>query len=157
MAGRAYNLTRSYIKSLYCLNPNEEELTNTKTLTKSDACLQKLNPCDGVIDVILPDPNEADGMMFWIINSTIGVGALQIYDNVGGGILSIVRSNQICQCVCIGKAWGIYTPTGIGQSSFNPTFYYTKTEVDTMLNNLRNDLQNQIDNLQSQLDDIRYV
>jgi len=148
MQKHAYNLPATFIKNLFCLEPNEQDLHTTKVLNINDAYIQKLNPCDGNRVVILPDKNECNGLMFWIINSTIGSGHLYIYDSDGTTLLSDLISNQICHCVCINNQWGIYTPIGAsGGTSFNPALYYTKTEVDNLINNLRIELNNNIANI----------
>ena len=150
MSDRTYNFPRTDIKTLFCLKPNEEDIHTTKNLTITDAYIQKLNPCNGNQDVVLPDSNLSDGMLFWIINPSISIGLLRVYDN-NNHLLSTLASNQICHCICVGNEWGIYTPIGVGNSNpIDPSLYYTKTEVDTMLNNIQNNFQNQIDN-------IRYV
>jgi len=155
---RSYSQASAQIKSLFCLEPRSEEIHSTKYLEKNAACIQKLNPCDGNHNVVLPDKFSCNGMIIWIINSTIGSGTLYVYSSDGTSLLATLSSNDICHCLCIDDEWGIYTPIGDQGAAFNPNNYYTKTEVDNLITSLQNNLQNQIDNLQNEINtNIRYV
>jgi len=148
MPKRTYNQPQASIRTLFCLSPNVEELSATKNLSNTDSFIQKLNPCDGIHSVILPNELESNGMLFWIINSTIGIGKLEIYASNGTTLLSTLSTNEICHALCLGSQWGLYTPVGATGSIFDASLYYTKTEVDTMITNLRNELMNEINNIE---------
>ena len=125
MADRSYIQPSATIGVLKYLNPNAENILSNKILLDSDSPIQALNPGDIDLRVILPDPVECNGMFYQIINTSAGIGELQIYNDTNSVLLLTVLPNAMSYNICVNTDWTSYN---FGGSLSN---YYTKTEIDT--------------------------
>jgi len=106
---RAYVQPKSIIKSLQYMNPNDEVLATTKNLTDIDSPLQRLDPGNNTYHIVLPDPIDCNGMIFYIMNASAGVGVLNIYDNTNTISLLSIDPNKMAQFNCISNEWFHYS------------------------------------------------
>ena len=110
---RAYVHPKTIVKSLQYMNPNDEVLTTTKNLLSTDSPIQKLDPEDNNIHVVLPNPIDCNGMFFQIINASTGIGVLRVYDHTNSVLLTAIDPGVISQFNCITDSWKYYLPLQI--------------------------------------------
>lgn len=122
---RAYVQPKAIIGSLQYSNPNVETIIANKTLLPLDSPLQSLDPSDNNYRVILPNPSYCNGLIFHIMNTSTGVGNLQIYENTNMVELTVINPNSMTQIICINGEWKYYT-----NGSADLSNYYTKSETD---------------------------
>ena len=134
MSQRAYVTPKLLVGVLNYLNPNNELLNVDKILIPLDSVIQKLNPGNNNRNIELPDPIYCEGMVFFIINSSIGIGELVVCDAGQINILENIRPNTYNQFFCIDSQWCNFNPSSggvaISTSSIIEEPYFTDSTDD---------------------------
>ena len=83
---------------------NVETLTGDKTLTITDARMQKLDPGGAGRDVNLPAEATADGIAYRILNAADAAEDLTVKDD-GASTIVTISQNEAAWVVCDGTSW----------------------------------------------------
>jgi len=112
---RAYVMPLALVRNIRHLNPNIETMSLNKILIPTDPQLQFLNPLSTIREIEMPDPNDCDGQMFWIENTSPDIGILRIYDNTHLHILSEIKKERRAVLIAAGGNWYSASSGGGGE------------------------------------------
>jgi len=123
MAERAYNLTKANVIKLSHGIPVNEGMSTHYIIGINTPQLLFLNPADSTYRVVMPNPAEHTGSFFWVENTTLGVGILQVWDYQQSGQLGVLKPGYRGAIVSDGTTWRISTstPTGSAISGYDQT------------------------------------
>ncbi len=132
MAERAYNLSRANVIKLSHGTPVNEGMSSNYQITDNTPQLLFLDPVNIIRRVIMPDPAKHIGSFFWVENTSLSIGILQIWDYLSAGQLGELKPGYRGAMVSDGATWriSISTPTGSAISGYEQTFTTGDWTVD---------------------------
>jgi len=112
---RAYVMPLALVRNIRHLNPNIETLSANKTLIPTDPQIQLLDPGSNIREVEMPDPNDCEGQMFFIENTTSDVGILRLYDSDHLNVLVEIKKQRRATLIPAGGDWYCASSGGGGE------------------------------------------
>jgi len=115
MADRAYNLSKVNVISLSHGTPINEGMSTNYIIGDDSPQVLFLDPVDSTYRVVMPNPANHIGCFFWIDNTSLGAGILQIWEYQQSIQLGELPPNYRASVISDGIAWrfAVLTPTGI--------------------------------------------
>jgi len=136
MGTNAYIQPSVYVGNFKYLRPNIETLISDKHIHPIiDSPIQKLNAGINTYNIYLPDELQSEGLVVWILNSSISKGVLVVWDSTSVHKITTIDASNLVQFICIGHEWFSFG----GKESFenivvNSGNYYTSKQIDNLFN-----------------------
>lgn len=121
MAERAYNLSNASVRKLSYSGVISQSMTGNMALDETSPQVLFLNPGDSIHRLELLQAIHATGCMYWIENTTLGAGEIQVWNSGQTTMLGTLLPGYRGVLISTGSEWkiSISTQTGSAISGFN--------------------------------------